>query len=386
MAANQVFVIDPADEVPHFLEVDAQRLGMNIQLIAGSGLGALATTFEAHPAIVVINVTTPAARPLDLVERVRDALPETAIVAVVPSGSAELCSSALRRGANMAIDMASLRKSAGDLLANARKVRSRLLGQLRAVPPFGQIVAVFGAKGGVGTTTLAANLAVAARSLTHGKTALLDADPPFGDAGFLLGADIQRVGHLSAAGRSNGEIECRGVRVVELAGIDLPLDEMRTALELLRTSHDTLIVDAGTDPDRIVTASDYAAERLMVVTSDLAGARGAALTLRLLRQHAGPGLNVRMVWNRRTPTASQRDFLSRETGASPDWEIDDDRRILWAAQAGEPYVLGHRNSEPARTIFDIAKVTLGLASPPPDDHKPNHRWLPAFGRHAMGRL
>jgi pilus assembly protein CpaE len=53
----------------------------------------------------------------------------------------------------------------------------------------GRILAFFGAKGGVGTTAIATNLAVEIHRLTEEKTLLLDLDLEQGEAALLLGMD-----------------------------------------------------------------------------------------------------------------------------------------------------------------------------------------------------
>ena len=50
----------------------------------------------------------------------------------------------------------------------------------------GRVVAVFGPKGGVGRTTVAVNLAVAAATELGQRTCLVDASFQFGDVGVLL--------------------------------------------------------------------------------------------------------------------------------------------------------------------------------------------------------
>ncbi len=54
------------------------------------------------------------------------------------------------------------------------------------VPPRAKIVAVYSPKGGVGCTTIAVNLAVALRTVTHKPVILVDADLRFGDVDSVL--------------------------------------------------------------------------------------------------------------------------------------------------------------------------------------------------------
>jgi pilus assembly protein CpaE len=53
----------------------------------------------------------------------------------------------------------------------------------------GRAIALFGTKGGVGTTSLATNLAVEIHRLTRKKTLLLDLDVELGETSLMLGMD-----------------------------------------------------------------------------------------------------------------------------------------------------------------------------------------------------
>ena len=69
---------------------------------------------------------------------------------------------------------------------DARATASRRAGRRRRTGEPGRIVAVFGPKGGVGRTTLAVNLAVAAATELGQRTCLVDGSFQFGDVGVLL--------------------------------------------------------------------------------------------------------------------------------------------------------------------------------------------------------
>ena len=59
------------------------------------------------------------------------------------------------------------------------------------VPDKGQILAVYGPKGGVGRTVVAINLAVALRKVAKKEVVLVDANMRLGDVGFILNAPSQ---------------------------------------------------------------------------------------------------------------------------------------------------------------------------------------------------
>ena len=67
---------------------------------------------------------------------------------------------------------------------------TRLLGQ-RATTPAGPVFAFIGAKGGVGTTTLAVNVGSTLAKLNSGSALMIDSHIVYGDAAVFLGVDAR---------------------------------------------------------------------------------------------------------------------------------------------------------------------------------------------------
>ena len=68
----------------------------------------------------------------------------------------------------------------------------RRRGELADPVAQGTIITVFGAKGGIGKTTIASNLAVALATEAHQTVALVDMDTRFGDVAITMDIPVER--------------------------------------------------------------------------------------------------------------------------------------------------------------------------------------------------
>src|SRR5213076_248390 len=122
----------------------------------------------------------------------------------------------------------------------------------------GQVIAVFSPKGGVGRTTMAVNLAVAAAQDLGKKVCLVDGSFQFGDVGVLLNLNPKNKSIADLVPElEQGEPESldtfvinhsSGIRVLlappspEMAELITP-SGVKKVLEALRKNHDLVIVD-----------------------------------------------------------------------------------------------------------------------------------------------
>ena len=174
----------------------------------------------------------------------------------------------------------------------------------------GRILALFGAKGGVGTTALATNLAVAIRTLTGEKTLLLDLDVEQGETAFLLGMSPQ-LGLLDLLRNFQPEVSGLLASCIDhddASGVDLlasPLhpagvrpeeldllsgESMRQVLTFLRRHYRYIVIDR---PKSFHPAFDCVLEEAddvyLVTTPDLQALRNITRSLPLLRRVASGG-------------------------------------------------------------------------------------------------
>lgn len=160
--------------------------------------------------------------------------------------------------------------------------------------PGGTVVTVSGAKGGVGATVTAVQLALAARA--SGRTvALLDLDLQSGDVASYLDVQFRRsVADLAGISDINPRVLQEAVFAHD-TGISLLLapaegergEEVtdrvaRQVVATLRSRHDVVIVDCGSQMTAATAAAvEMADQALLLVTPDVVAIRAAKRMVRL---------------------------------------------------------------------------------------------------------
>lgn len=215
----------------------------------------------------------------------------------------------------------------------------------------GSVIAVCGARGGVGTTTVAVNLALQLALVTHAHVALLDLHLRQGTTALMLG--VKPVGGLRIAleqperadalflDRVSVEINER----LRLIAADEPLDSMPSAtpegargvLDLLRRRFNDIVVDVpmpGTPADVQVVRG--ARHLLVIMTPDLASVRDA---VRLREQAEALGVsNISIVLNRHgVPGGLRLPLIEQGLGCKPTIVIPElGKQLARAANLGKP--------------------------------------------------
>ncbi|MCW7946783.1 septum formation initiator [Streptomyces hygroscopicus] len=195
--------------------------------------------------------------------------------------------------------------------------------------PGGTVVAVTGAKGGVGATVTAVQLALAARA--SGRTvALVDLDLQSGDIASYLDVQFRRsVADLAGITDINPRVLQDAVYTHE-SGIALLLapaegergEEVtdrvaRQILGALRSRHDVVIVDCGSQMNSATAAAvEVADQALLLVTPDVVAVRAAKRMVRLWdRLQIRKAEETLTVVNRRSRgTEIQPGLVERVTG------------------------------------------------------------------------
>jgi flagellar biosynthesis protein FlhG len=162
------------------------------------------------------------------------------------------------------------------------------------------LIAVTGGKGGVGSTTVALNLA-ATMARTGKRTLLVDADPRGGHLALLCGIEERHTLADVLAGRRTwqeatyagpagiGLIAGRRVRI-DVASSATAAHQLLEQLDRRSLSADLIVVDAGNAPDGIMPGICLHADAvLMVTTTDAASVVGAYAAIKALTRPSHQG-------------------------------------------------------------------------------------------------
>jgi len=253
----------------------------------------------------------------------------------------------------------------------------------RQTVTLGKVLAVFSPKGGVGRTTIAVNLALAAAQLSDRKIVLVDGDLTFGDVGVMLNLPPTRTisDLIPYANQLDEELldtilatHPSGLRVLlappkpELADLVTP-EHMSLILARLRELFDYVIVDTMVTLNDVTLAILDVADKVLVVTTpeipavknvraflDTATALGYPadkIEVILNRADASPGLDITEV-----DTPQGRRCTAPIVCAGLD--------MVEAANRGVPVVLSEPGGDVAQTIYSLVKTLIpeATATPP----------------------
>ncbi len=239
----------------------------------------------------------------------------------------------------------------------------------------GQVVAFYGAKGGVGTTTLAINAAIAFHRNARRRVVLVDANLQFGDHRVFLDVGNDRWSIVDAVTAPGIDADLLATLVVHHdSGIDLLVaptrpeeaehvsaerHHMATVVETLRRMYDYVIVDLDGRLDDHSLDIIAAADRLLVVmTADLSCIKNVRLVLETMTQIGVPEESVELVLNRSNAYTGigPRSIESVLKRTIKYQVVNDYRTAISALNSGEPFLHARPDSPVGRSIVDMVRA------------------------------
>jgi pilus assembly protein CpaE len=324
------------------------------------------------PDLAIVILGTEPEAGLSVIEEIHRSAPSTRVLALSPDENPALIIKAMRAGAD---EFLPLPATANALLKVCIKV-SETRGCNRPSPasPRGEIWTAFSPKGGVGVTTLVANLAFALRAAQR-DAALVDLDLYAGDlAVFLNITPTYTLRDISDNFRRLDSVFLQGTMSRHPSGLELlaalapagdePLpvlsgEQTRAILALLRNLHEVTLVDAGSVPSEAAQAALTSANRVLLVTElTIPALRSCLRTLDWLKGGGmEPAKVVEIVINKHAnkaaevPPAEAAKTLKLPIRAMLPW---DDVTAIAAVNSGLPLREVRANAALTRAIAELA--------------------------------
>jgi pilus assembly protein CpaE len=242
-----------------------------------------------------------------------------------------------------------------------------------APQPAGQVLAFVGAKGGVGTSTLAVNTAATLGRIAGDHVLLIDLHIGHGDAAIFLGVEprfsvIDALENIHRVDQSffSGIVEKTDVGVHLLASstraLHQPVDgrRARALLESSAQTYKTTVLDVPRSDAVMLDALDTASTIVVVTSQEIASLRHAGTMAETLRRRYGAP-RVKVVINRfeRDAVIAHAD-VERVIGGDIKHLIPSDyRSALEALNAGRPVALD-KDNRLGSAFRTVAKDLAGI--------------------------
>lgn len=250
-----------------------------------------------------------------------------------------------------------------------------------------KVIVVTSLKGGVGRSTIAANLAIGLRQRTNKSVVLVEAHHGLGHLALMLNL-YPRHTITSLEGEENidldflqGLLQSHGSGVRLLAApmdpsqlVELPIEVWQQVIHLLKETADYVVVDTAAHADGVLSEMLAQASDLLLVTgSDIAGLRDARILLQSLRHENVVEGQIHVVLNRAGAQGGIDERVVqeqlRETVAV---SIPEDSPLAtFAFNRGVPFVSSHGRSLTSRRVLALVDrvagdpATTALARPEP---------------------
>ena len=377
----QVIVVDPERDSAMEVQKMLTNLGFAVIGSAGYGVEALTMALQLHPDIVLMRIEEPLVRPIQTLSKLTDGRPDLPIVVFSTEANIRLMRQSMVSGASDYLQEplvdSEVENSIMRVLERKERERMRRRGELEDPIPQGTIITVFGAKGGIGKTTIASNLAVALSIEAHQSVALIDMDTRFGDVAITMDIPVER--SIADLARNLDNIDRNtlkdylvqhesGVRILPAPTRpsdwrNLNADHIRDVVDILAQTHDFVILDTpGTFNEIVAAAIEIGTMVLLVTTLDMASIKDTVLALEMLHERfPNDEERIKVVLNRSGMDTGVRERDVERTLDSPIWwRIPQDNEVVRAAQLGRPIVMSRPKSKVATEIREIARALAGM--------------------------
>jgi pilus assembly protein CpaE len=379
MPSKKVLVVDDDLNIQRVLVFTLKQEGYEVH-VASDGQAGVEMAASIGPDLVLMDVAMPKLDGYAATQRIRAAESgkRVPIIMLTTEADVEQRVKGLRAGAD---DDIVKPFHPLELIARIRALVpevDRTAGPPPEAGTLGQLVSFYGAKGGVGTTTLAINTAIALASRLKRKAALIDANLQFGDMRVFLDLGLDSPSIVNAISEPDLDAELMKKLVVgHHAGIDLLLappnpeqadivvertrtspESLHTILRLMRAAYDYTIVDtARTIDDFTLQLFDESDVIFVVMTADLSCLKNVRLVLETMDSLGFERSKVQLVLNRSNAyTGINVDNAESALGRKIDYQlINEYRGAISALNSGEPFMYSRPDGPLGQDLSKFAR-------------------------------
>lgn len=276
--AEKILIVDDDLDSLKLIGLMLQRHGYEV-LAANAGNQALAKANSDHPNLIILDVMMPDMDGYEVCRRLR-ANPETRSIPIIMFTAKTLVDDKVAGFEAGADDYLTKPTHPAELASRVKSVLARTTVQKQVEPQRGVSIGVIGAKGGVGTTTVAVNVA-AAFGLKGENPIVADFRLGAGSLGLLLGFN-QSNGMANVLSKPTNDIRAAAIEgeiVIHQSGlrallssirskeaqINFPAESASAVVRSLRTIGTPAVYDLGSGLNTITSRLQKEMDQLILV-------------------------------------------------------------------------------------------------------------------------
>jgi pilus assembly protein CpaE len=372
--AAKILVVDDDPNVQRLLQYTLKQEGYDV-VTASDGTEGFRMWDAEAPDLILLDVMLPKLDGYQVAAKIRaDEGPSTHVPIIMLTAEREVEQKVrgLRAGAD---DYLIKPFHPAELMARIKSLLARFAPRDALVgrPPLGRVLALYGAKGGVGTTTIAINAAIALHRELGRKVCLIDGNLQFGDHRVFLdlGLDRKSIVDIVTAPSIDQDL-IRQVLVQHDSGVDLLLappspetaelvtpEHLPAIIDQLRGLYDYILIDIDKRLDDVNLGVLEAAETMFVVmTADLSCLKNVRLVLETISHLGYEADKIQLVLNRSNAFTGIN--VKNAEGAlkrTIDHQIVNEYRgAISALNTGAPFMLTKADSLLGRSMLDFARI------------------------------
>lgn len=379
----RILVVDDAQETRDSVKKLLQ-FEEDIEVIGegSNGVEGVQLARSLKPDVILMDINMPEMDGIKAAEQITLDIPGVGIIMLSVQGDQEYLRKAMSAGAReyltkpFSIDeLVNAIRRVKDFVDKRKPVAVAESGE-KAKAEKGKIIAIFGTKGGVGKSLVAANLAVSLAGAYADKVCILDLDLQFGDISSMLNAEAKLTIADAAQSVDKMDMEMLESHLVKhasslkiLAAPAKPAyadvvtpDAIEKIVLMLKEKYAYVLADTHTYFDDVTLKGlDLADMILCVVTLDFPAIKNAKLALDTMMSLNYPKDKIKLVLNR---ADSQTGLKEKDLEDTLGWKIEfrlpsDGKLVVPSVNKGVPFVTSDPSSNIAKAVKAMCDSVMG---------------------------